>query len=323
MTETKLITIDSNEMGERVDKIISLRFPEYPRNYFLSLIREGKVSVNKKSIKPSYLLKVGDSVEIEFMKKKEIGEAKGEKIDLNIIYEDDDVLVINKQPGIVVHPAAGHAGGTLVNAIINHCPTIKDVVYDKTNAISLARPGLVHRLDKDTSGVIIVAKNDRSMRSLSKQIQNRDVKKTYYAICFGWPKNDSGHLVSYLGRHPKNRKHISNIGEGHGKEAISDYALVKQFETPYGKFSLIEFDIKTGRTHQIRVQASDMGNPVLGDDFYGNKPSNDLSIKLGIKRQLLHAIKLEIALPGDPKQTIFEAPLPKDFEIVLNKFSIL
>lgn len=320
MIKTKIITIDSNEMGERIDKIISLRFPEYSRNYFLSLIKNKKVLVNNKSIKPSYIVKVGDNIDIEFLEKKEIGKAMGEKIDLNIIYEDDDVLVINKQPGIVVHPAAGHMDGTLVNAIVNHFPAIRDVVYDKTSAISLTRPGLVHRLDKDTSGVIIVAKNERSMRSLSKQIQNRNVQKTYYAICFGRPKNDSGHLVSHLGRHPKNRKHIANIGEEHGKEAISDYSLIKHFDTPYGKYSLIEFDIKTGRTHQIRVQASDMGNPVLGDNFYGNKLSNDLSSKLNIKRQLLHARKLEISLPGDPKKTTFKSPLPEDFESVLNRF---
>lgn len=317
MPEIKKFTIDSAEMGERADKIISLKFPEYSRNYFLNLIKERKILINKKSIKPSYLVKVGDSIEIEFLDKKGIGETKGEKIGIDIIYEDKNVLVINKKPGIVVHPSAGHTGGTLVNAIIDHFPAIKDVVYDKKSAISMSRPGLVHRLDKDTSGVIIVAKNDKSMRTLSRQIQNRNVRKTYLAICFGWPKNDSGHLVSFLGRHPKNRKKIADIGEEHGKEAISDYNLIKHFDTKYGKFSLVEFDIKTGRTHQIRVQASDMGNPVLGDNFYCNKLSEALSLKLNIKRQLLHAKKLEITLPGDRKSRVFEAPLPEDFEKIL------
>lgn len=321
MQKDQLITIKSTEMGERIDKILSLRFLEYSRNYFVDLIKSQKVLVNKKSIKPSYIVKVGDNIEIEFTELNKIGEAKGEKIDLNIIHEDSDVLVINKQPGIVVHPAAGHAGGTLVNAIINHFPAIKDVVYDKTNAISLTRPGLVHRLDKDTSGVIIVAKNNRAMHSLSLQIQHHDAQKTYYAICYGWPKDEKGHLVSYLGRHPKNRKKIADIGQKNGREAVSDYKLVKLFDTPVGKFSLIEFNIKTGRTHQIRVQASNMGNPVLGDDFYGNKLSDTLSYKLNIKRQLLHARELKIALPGNTKLTTFEAPLPDDFESVLKKFS--
>jgi 23S rRNA pseudouridine1911/1915/1917 synthase len=312
----KIFIINSAEMGERIDKILSLRFPEYSRNYFLSLIKNSKVLVNNKSIKPSYLGKVGDNIEIEFIEKR-IEETKGEKIDLNIIFENDDVLVINKQPGIVVHPAAGHSGGTLVNAIINHFPAIKDVVYDKNNEISKMRPGLVHRLDKDTSGVIIVAKNAKSLHSLSRQIQNHSAKKTYNAICFGWPKKNCGALVNYLGRHPKNRKKIAEIGKIKGKEAISNYSLIKNFESPLGKFSLIEFVIETGRTHQIRVQAANMGNPVLGDDFYGNKSSEMLSHKMNIKRQLLHAKTLEIKLPGDNKAIIFEAPLPEDFQKVL------
>lgn len=320
MSKQETILIDSNEIGERVDKVLSIKFPEYSRNYFLNLIKNKKVFINKKSIKPSYIIKSGDSIEIEFTEIEKIGETIGEKINLNIIYEDENVLVINKQPGIVVHPAVGHTGGTLVNAIINYFPAIKDVVYDKTSAISLMRPGLVHRLDKDTSGIIIVAKNNKSMNFLSRQIHNHDVKKSYLAVCFGWPKNDSGHIVSYLGRHPKHRKKIADIGEKHGKEAISDYSLVKQYESPYGKFSLIEFDIKTGRTHQIRVQASDMRNPVLGDTFYGNRSSEILSDKLKIQRQLLHAKELKIILPGDNKLTVFRAPLPDDFESVLNRY---
>ena len=183
MNKRKRFSIETAEMGERIDKIISQKFPEYSRNYFLNLIKTKKVRVNNKSIKPSYLVRVGDSVEVELGKTIRAKEAKGENIDLDIIYEDNNVIVVNKQPGIVVHPSAGHTGGTLVNAIIGYFPAIKNVVYDKASEISLARPGLVHRLDKDTSGVIIVAKNDKSMRSLSKQIQNRHVKKTYFALC--------------------------------------------------------------------------------------------------------------------------------------------
>lgn len=321
MIRNEIFTISSDEVGERIDKVLSQRFPQYSRNYFLNLIKENNVSISKKNIKPSHLLKTGDNIKIHFPEKKIVGETKGENIDLNVIYEDENVLVINKQPGIVVHPAAGHTEGTLVNAIINYFPPIKNVVYDKTNIVSRTRPGLVHRLDKDTSGVIIVAKNSKTMTFLSNQIQSHRAKKTYLAICFGWPRNDSGLMVSYLGRHPKNRKKIADIGKEHGKEAISKYNLIKNYESPFGKFSLIEFDIKTGRTHQIRVQASDMGNPVLGDDFYGNKLSEILSLKLGIKRQLLHAQKLEITLPGNKKSTRFEAPLPDDFDFILKNFS--
>ena len=305
-------------MGDRIDKFLGYKFPKYSRNYFSELIKDGNVKLNNKSIKPSYFIKAGDKIEVEFIESKMTEGAKGEDINLDIIYEDSDVLVINKQPGIVVHPAAGHSGGTLVNAIINYFPAITDVVYDKESEISKLRPGLVHRLDKDTSGVIIVAKNARSMHSLSRQIQNHHAKKTYYAICYGWPKNESGQIVSHLGRHPKNRKKIANIGQNKGKEAISNYKLIKHFESSQGNYSLIEFDIKTGRTHQIRVQAADMGNPVLGDDYYGNKLSETLSNKLEIKRQLLHAKTLVIKLPGNNKETSFEAPLPEDFNEILN-----
>ena len=318
MNKYDSITIKPSEIGERIDKFLSLKYPTYSRNYFLDLIKDYKVRVNNKSIKPSYFIKVGDKIEIEFIGSKLTEGAKGEDINLNIIYEDNDVLVINKQPGIVVHPAAGHSGGTLVNAIIHYFPAITNVVYDKESEISKLRPGLVHRLDKDTSGVIIIAKNARSMHSLSRQIQNHHAKKTYYAICYGWPKNESGQIVSHLGRHPKNRKKIANIGADKGKEAISNYKLIKHFETPLGKYSLIEFGIKTGRTHQIRVHAADMGNPVLGDGFYGNRLSETLSNKLGIKRQLLHAKMLVIKLPGKNKEISFEAPLPKDFNEILN-----
>lgn len=319
----KKIIVTNDETGERIDKVLANKFPEYSRNYFLNLIKDGHVLIGEKSIKPSYILKSGDEIELELIEPEETRETMGEDIDLDVIYEDKDVLVINKQPGIVVHPAAGHKDGTLINAIINHFPAIKDVVYDKTNAVSRTRPGLVHRLDKDTSGVMIVAKNSRSMHSLSRQIQNRNVKKTYYAICFGWPKKESGHLVSFLGRHPKNRKKIANIGAEKGKEAISDFKVMKQFEHKMQKYSLIEFDIKTGRTHQIRVQASDMGNPVLGDDFYGNRLSEDLSLNLNIDRQMLHAKSLKICLPGDTNQTTFIAPIPKDFQTVLDKCKLL
>lgn len=317
----KKIIVEQFEIGERIDKFLSAKFPTYSREYFLDLIKKEKVLLNKKSVKPSYLLKDKDIIEFDFIEQEKTGEPQPEKIDLNIIYEDDNVIVLNKQSGIVVHPACGNTGGTLVNALIEYFPKIKEAVYDENNLVSLQRPGLVHRLDKDTSGAIIIAKNKRAMHSLSRQIQNRNAQKTYLAVCLGWPKEDSGHLESHLGRHPKNRKKIANIGEGKGKEAISDYKVKKYFDTAAGKFSLIEFDIKTGRTHQIRVQASDMGNPVLGDNFYGNTISETLSHKLKIKRQLLHANQLKITLPGDNNKTTFVAPLPEDIRAILDKLT--
>jgi len=335
---TNKIIVKENEAGERLDIFLAMAFSEYSRSYFSKLIKEELVKVNNSSVKASYLITCGDKIEINFVEEKS-SDVLPEKIKLNIIYENDDVIVLNKQSGIVVHPAAGNKTGTLVNALLYHFPKIKEAVYQKENEISRQRPGLVHRLDKDTSGVMIVAKNSRAMHSLSRQIQsvstpvspmasqggrpsldgNRTIKKIYWALCCGWPKEDSGKLVSYLGRHPKNRKLIADIGEKKGKEAVSYYKVLHYFKDEHNnKISLIEFNIKTGRTHQIRVQISNLGCPVLGDNSYTNKSCLELSERLQIKRQLLHAKLLEITLPGDSKPSTFEAQLPEDFSNVLN-----
>jgi 23S rRNA pseudouridine1911/1915/1917 synthase len=278
--------------------------------------------INGTKIKPSYLVKFNDKVSVDFIEIESKKEVVGEKIDLNIIYEDDNVIVVNKQPNLVVHPASGNWTGTLVNALINHFPEIEKAVYDKDSQVSKLRPGLVHRLDKDTSGAIIVAKNARTMASLSKQIQNRTVKKTYLGLCYGWPKDISKTLINYLGRHPKNRKYIADIGQEKGKEAILDYNVIRFLTNKKGdRISLIEFDLKTGRTHQIRVQASMIGHPVLGDNFYGNKLSDKLSERYRAERQLLHSLKLSITLPGNLKPSVFSAPVPKDFKKVMEQFS--
>ena len=319
MKETIQIKLD--ETGQRIDSFLAKKYPEYSRSYFSALISDKKVIVGNCNVKPSYTVKESDVVEIEFAEKGMGTKIQPENIPINIIFENDDVIVLNKQAGIVVHPAAGNLTGTLVNALLNHFPAIQDAVYDKESEISRIRPGLVHRLDKDTSGVLIVAKNARSMHSLSKQIQNRSVKKTYVALCFSWPKKPSGELIGHLGRHPKNRKAIAEIGPQKGKEAISNFKVRQHFSDGKNRYSLIEFDIKTGRTHQIRVQAANMNNPVMGDAIYGNKSSIELSKRLGIKRQLLHAEKLTIALPGDAKKSDFVAPIPTDLETVLRKLN--
>lgn len=315
----KKIIVEQNKKGERVDFFLASKFSEYSRNYFAELIKNNNVAIKNKVIKPSYKVIPGDVITITFVEKMSTPELEPEKIKLEIIYENDNVIVINKQPGLVVHPAAGNLSGTLVNALINYFPKIKEAVYQKGNLVSETRPGLVHRLDKDTSGVLIVAKNSQTMHSLTKQIQNRTVDKTYLALCFGWPKNEAGRLVSYLGRHPKNRKFIANIGQERGKEAISEYKVIECFTYDNRKASLIEFRIYTGRTHQIRVHAKELGNPVLGDLFYGNKESMKLSHNLGITRQMLHAKSLKITLPGDNKANTFTAPVPKDIEAIINK----
>lgn len=317
----KVVKIIS-EAGERIDAFLAKEYPGHSRSYFGDLISSGKVFVNGKSVKASYKLKENDEITVELISEEEADELKAENIPLDIIFKNDDVIVLNKQPNIVVHPAAGNTTGTLVNALLYHFPKISEAVYDEDSEVSRIRPGMVHRLDKDTSGVLIVAKNVRAMHSLSRQIQNRNVKKEYLALCYGWPKEESGKLLSYLGRHPKNRKMIANIGEEKGREAISFYKVKEYLSDKKGnKYSLIEFDIKTGRTHQIRVQAADMHHPVMGDSAYGTKSSIKLSHDLGAERQLLHAEKLSVTLPGDTKQTTFEAPVPKDFDRTLAKLS--
>jgi len=316
---TKKIEVKPNEAGERLDSFLVIKLPKFSRSKLSNLIKKDMITINGTNTKPSYKISSLDLIELNIDEKQKEEGIAPEKINLDIIYEDENVIVVNKQPGIVVHPAAGNTSGTLVNALVNYFPKIREAVYEKGNFMSEQRPGLVHRLDKDTSGVIIVAKNEKAMHSLSRQIQNRTVKKVYLALCCGWPKNSEGRLINYLGRHPKNRKMIADIGEEKGREAISDYKVLQYLEdNRHNRVSLVEFNIKTGRTHQIRVQASLIGIPVLGDQFYGNKHSDDLSKQMDVKRQLLHAKILEISLPGNAKHTIFEAPLPNDFKSVLN-----
>ena len=315
----KKIKILEKEAGERLDVFLAITFPEYSRSYFSKLIKEGDITIDNKKSKSSYKINMGDEIIINFIESPQT-DLLPEEIKLDIIYEDENVIVVNKQAGIVVHPAAGNFSGTLVNALLHHFPKISEAVYDKNSEVSRIRPGLVHRLDKDTSGALIVAKNPRAMHSLSRQIQNRTVKKTYIALCYNWPKKASGELVSHLGRHPKNRKLIAHIGPTKGKEAISNYEALNYYEDDdHNKYCLIKFDIKTGRTHQIRVQTADMGSPVMGDKAYGNKKTLELSEKLGIKRQLLHAKTLSITLPGNTRPSIFDAPLPQDIKETLSR----
>ena len=314
------ITITDIDAKKRLDVFLSKEFPEYSRNYFSSLIKNENILVNNSVAKPNYKTKIGDRIVGELTENTVFYKPSPENIPLNIIFEDSDVLVINKQPGIVVHPAAGHHDGTLINAILAHDPEIKNAVYEEDNPISVLRPGLVHRLDKDTSGVIIVAKDTKSMLALSNQIQNREVKKIYWGICLGWPEKDSTELTSYLGRKRKNRQLIADIGENRGKKAVLVYKVLKYFEDVHGhRLSLIEFDLKTGRTHQIRVQISDIGCPILGDSDYGDKKDVEIATKLHVKRQLLHAKRLEIALPESNKASVFEAPIPDDMAKLLGE----
>jgi 23S rRNA pseudouridine1911/1915/1917 synthase len=314
---SKLVQIEPQDEGKRIDTFLADKFPDHSRSYFQKLIISGKVLLNRMSTKPRIILKEGDRIQVIFAEQKLESLPKPEKMPLDIIYEDANVIIINKPAGIVVHPAAGNESGTIVNALIQRFPEITEAI-SSNELLARQRPGLVHRLDKDTSGVLVAAKNSRTMHSISRQIQHRDIKKIYMAICLGWPKENSGRLINYLGRDKKNRQKMTEVGADRGKEAISEYRVVDHFLGPdNAKISLIEFDIKTGRTHQIRVQSSTIGYPIIGDIIYGNKISLNISKTLQAKRQMLHAKAISFCLPGATKQSTFESPIPIDFDSIL------
>ncbi len=318
---TRQYVITQPEAGERIDQFLAHQDPVYSRNYYAKLIKDEAVLVNNLQVKPSYKLKSGDEITIVFSDIQSDITPVAQKISLDIIYEDKDVIVLNKPAGMVVHPAAGNYSGTLVNALLAHVPTIKDALAEPSSEISKFRPGIVHRLDKFTSGVMVVAKNSRAMHSISRQIMHRDVKKIYYAICFGWPKNEGGKLTNYVGRNPKDRKKMADVGKDKGKIAVSNYKVLSYLEDSNGKrISLIEFDIETGRTHQIRLQSALSGFPVLGDEVYYTKESKHLSDAKSIPRQMLHAKVLSFTIPGQNSQSSFTAEIPGDFSSILKLF---
>ncbi len=316
----KTLNISPQDEGVRLDSFLFRHHPDYSRSYFNALIKDQTVQVNGGPSKSSYHVKAGDIIEFDLIEKPQPKLVEAENIPLSIVFQNDDVVIIDKPAGLVVHPAPGHPTGTLVNALAHSFPLITTAVYEDSNELSMSRPGLVHRLDKETSGIMIVAKNIKTMIFLARQIKNRKAKKIYLALCAGWPKNPRGKLINHLGRSSKDRKSYTEVGLEKGREAISDYQTVENFLTPQQeRVSLLKFEIKTGRTHQIRTQAKMAGFPVIGDDLYSTKESSSVSEHLGAKRQMLHAKSLSITLPKDGKARIFDAPLPADFTQILNK----
>ncbi|MEK9155949.1 MAG: RluA family pseudouridine synthase [Patescibacteria group bacterium] len=310
------VKISREEAGKRIDLLLAQKYPEFSRAYFQFLIKNGHILINGQGVKPQTSVKTDDQIEISFLEKAINPSLAGEEIPLNIIFENEDVLVVNKQAGLVTHPAAGNLSGTLVNALVKYLPSIKEIGENAT-----VRPGLVHRLDKDTSGVMIIAKNSAAMAHLTKEIKTRSVRKIYWALCFGWPKNEQGEIISHLARHPRHRQKIAVVDPKRGREAISCYRVIEYLSDAKGnRAGLIEFNIKTGRTHQIRVQGKSLGHPILGDSLYGSKSSLLLSRQKGIGRQMLHAKSLSIRLPDETNVSKFEAELPTDFKEALARF---
>ncbi len=317
---SKEFIVTSNDEGKRIDQFLANNFSDLSRNKLSKMVKTGEITCNRGMVKPSHNLKEEDVISVGEIKKDQANSVpKGEKIDLEIIFEDDDAIVINKPAGLVVHPADGNESGTLVNALINYYPKIVDAIYDQHSEVSKIRPGIVHRLDKDSSGVMIVAKNKSALDFLSGEIRARNVEKRYRAICLDNLPNKSGELINKLIRHPQKRKEMAISEDDRGKEAITKYKVISSHKFNDQNISLIEFQIITGRTHQIRVHAKSLNSPVLGDKVYNIKASDALSNELNINRPLLHSRLLKIKLPnGETKE--FIAKVPDDFKKVLDKF---
>lgn len=298
--ETRTFIISIDDKGERLDSFLAQSIENVTRSRIKNSIEKGLVKVNQKEQKKSgYSLRQGDVVEISFEEVVPLS-AIPQDLPLDIIYQDEDFLVINKAQGMVTHPAVGSPDGTLVNALLFH-------VKDLSGINGVLRPGIVHRLDKDTSGLIMVAKNDRAHLSLSKQIAEKSAKRYYIALVDGNIKEDEGVVEQPIARHHTDRKKMAIDKEG--RSAKTAYKVLERFQ----KYTLVEYELFTGRTHQIRVHSTYLHHPVVGDPVYGG------SNKFGLKGQLLHAYKLCLTHPTTGENMVFESQIPEYFELVLNK----
>ena len=300
MNILKRINVNEENIGKRIDAYLAAN-TEHSRANVQRLIENEKILVNGKKTKVSYKVQPNDEISIEDEEPKEIG-LKAQEIPIDILYEDDDIIVVNKPKGMVVHPANGNPDGTLVNAVMAIC---KDSLSGIGGEI---RPGIVHRLDKDTSGVIIVAKNDKSHIALSEQIKNHEVEKTYIALVKGFVKENEATINMPIGRSTKDRKKMAV--NKNGKNAITHFKVIERFKN----YTLLEVKIETGRTHQIRVHLSEIGYPIVGDTTYSNGKN-----EWGIEGQCLHAKSLKFQHPITCKDMFIEAPLPEYFQKVIEE----
>jgi 23S rRNA pseudouridine1911/1915/1917 synthase len=318
-------------VGQRLDQYLAIQLSEVnhtevSRARVQQLIAKGEVLVNGTAAKASQRLKGNGEEQITVTGPPHAPplRAMAEEIALDIVYEDDDLAIVNKPAGMMVHAGAGATDdarnrGTLVNALLHHFGTLSAVGGD-------LRPGIVHRLDRATSGLMVVAKNDESHRRLAKQFSAREVHKTYLALVHGWPKQDRGTIRSAISRHSQRRTRMTTRGFG-GRDAVTHYAVQRKIDSPYGKFALVELKIETGRTHQIRVHMSSLGHPVVGDALYGapgelrsqsnKRRSAGMPAILALDRNFLHSAVLELTHPRTKQPLKFSRPLPEELEILL------
>lgn len=288
----------------RLDKFVADALPDLSRTWLQTLITDGNLLVDGQQRRAAFKMTPGQIVTVA-LPDVEPTKIEPEDIPLDVIFENDDVLVINKPAGMVVHPAAGHASGTLVNAVLHHAPGIS--IQGST------RPGIVHRLDKDTSGVMVVAKTDRAQTALAEQWQSRSVDKRYKALVAGVVEEDEATIDAPVGRNAANRQQLTTTRTG--RDAVTHFTVAERL----AETTVLNLQIETGRTHQIRVHLNFIGYPVVGDALYGNKVSARIAEEVGAKRQFLHASELSFVLPGTSERRTFSAPLPEDLVGVLER----
>lgn len=320
------IKVDPKQDPLRIDKFLMDRLPKITRNRLQKAIKNGYVLVNGEEVKANYKVNPGDVISVNYPEKPRLGKkVEGEELPLNVVYEDDDLMVINKEPGMVVHPGIGNFSGTLVNAVVNYLEKTDLPVMPGNLA---DRPGLVHRIDKDTSGLLVIAKNVDSMSALSAQFKEHSVERTYNAIVWGQPDEEEGTIKSYLGRHPTNRMLFTSYEDPEeGKHAITHYKVLRGLYY----VSLVECKLETGRTHQIRVHMSSIGHTIFNDSRYGGdrilkgtvfskyKKFVENCFEI-LERQGLHAATLGFIHPRTGKKMQFEAPLPDDMQQAIEKW---
>ena len=301
--EQERLIIAEEQAGQRADVGLALLL-DITRSNMQRLLEDGRAVKGAKVLKANYKLRAGDEIVVTLPEPQPL-DAQPENIPLDIIYEDEDVIVVNKARGMVVHPAAGNYSGTLVNALLYHCKNLSGI-----NGV--IRPGIVHRLDKDTSGIMICAKNDEAHLSLSQQIQAKTARRTYLAVVRGNIKTDSGTIETQIARDKVDRKKMAVVKEN-GREAITDYEVVERF----GKYTLVRCKLRTGRTHQIRVHMEYLGYPLVGDPKY-----SPMKTPFAIKGQALHSQTLEFTHPRTGERMQFEAPLPEDMQKIITRLHL-
>lgn len=300
----EVLTIPADRAGERADVLLSRSIEALTRSAAARLLEEGAVFLDGKPVRKNYKTAVGDRFEVTLPEPEPV-EVVPQDIPLDVVYEDDDVIVVNKPVGMVVHPAAGHPDGTLVNALLYHCGTSLSGINGSL------RPGIVHRIDRDTSGLIIAAKNDRAHQALAEQLQDHSLYREYEAVCVGNLKEESGTVNAPIGRHPVDRKRMA-VDRKNGREAVTHWTVLGR----YPGYTHIQCRLETGRTHQIRVHMASLGHPLLGDVVYGaRKPVP------GLAGQCLHARRLSFVHPRSGERVTVECPLPDWFTQVLTKLS--